>query len=146
MQRYQTEGVSVYYEIYRTFQIDGFGVWNSDLPCMLANRGAIQIKAQFIDESSQKLNLNMVQVVYKSLNGINANSDRLPDYTFPELDVIPTDSNMIWSVLNNRLYYLTYEDFRQYNIDISTEKMVFKMKVSTDTIRSADDLRKVLKM
>lgn len=146
IERYNRGDVSIYYEIYRTFEMDGFGVWNSDRPCMLANRGAIKIKAQFIDESNQKLELNMVQVIYKSFNGINANSDKLPDYSFPELDVIPTDDNMIWSVLNNRLYYLNYEDFKQYQINSATKSTIFKMRIATDSIKTADDLRKVLKM
>jgi len=145
MQRYQTGG-SIFNDIYRTFSIDGFGVWNSDYAMILAKRGAIKIEANFVDESNQKLDFNMVQVVFKSTNGIITNGNKLSHYTFPQLNIIPTDDNMIWSVLNNRLYYLTYEDFKQYNITISTEKMVFKMKISADTIRSADDLRKVLKM
>jgi len=146
IERYKEGGVSTFMEIYRTFQIDGFGVWNSDLPCMLANRGAIKIKAQFVDESNQKLRLNMVQVIYKSFNGINANHNFESDHIFPELDVIPNDENMIWSVLNNRLYYLNYEDFKQYQISTATQSTIFKMRVATDSIRTADDLRKVLKM
>lgn len=142
--KFEKGDVSLYSDIYRSFRIDGFGVWNSDYAFPLIGRGAIKIKARFVDEQNQQLCFNMIQVVYKSMNGINANHNRLADFTYEDLDVIPDDDNMMWSVINNRLYYLTYDDFRQYQIKADTVMYDLKMRVGSDSIKSIEDLRRVL--
>ena len=131
-------------QVMRTFQLSGFGVWNSDNPIFIAGRNAISIKAHFYNENNVRLDLVPVYVVYKGFNGINWHHDALNDFTYPKLFVIPNANNMIWSVLENKLIYLSYDDFKKCDITPETKEYTFKMNVYPDKIKSKEDIKRIL--
>jgi hypothetical protein len=141
---FESGGVRMFGAIIRTFQIEGFGVWNSDSPTLLSGKRAITLVAHFIDENNNPLQLNMVQVMYKGFNGINAHHDPSADYSYPRLYVIPNSENMIWAVLNNKFYYIDYADFKKYNITSVTKEQTFTMRTHPDRITSAEDIKKIV--
>jgi hypothetical protein len=128
--------------IYRTFRIDGFGIWNCDNPCLLASNGAVKIDARFVDENYDDLALPSVEAAFGTFNGIYTNT-LLPRSDSPDFIVIPQQDNMFFAVYNQQLYYLTYSDFKLYNIK-ENEAVVFKMRTSAEPIKSVEDVRRIM--
>lgn len=137
-------GIEMYSTVVRSFTIDGFGVWNSDYPAQLQNRGAIILAAKFVDKKNNPLDFKMVQVVYKGFNGINAHHNPSPDHTFEQLYVIPGAENIIWAVKNKRLYYLSSEKFNTLDITSETKEFTFKMNSSSKEITSMEEIKAML--
>lgn len=136
--------IAIRKEIYRTFRLDGFGIWNCDNPCLLEENGALRINAKFVDVNQQDLPLISVSTVYKSFNGLYDNSP-LSDFSYPNFVVMPKQENMLLSVYNQQLYFVSYADFSQYEIT-NNQLVVFKMKTSTQTIRTVEDVRRILEL
>ncbi|MFT7614671.1 MAG: hypothetical protein ACI9J3_003654, partial [Parvicellaceae bacterium] len=139
-------GVKMYSSLYRSFTLEGFGVWNSDNPLPLADKGATKINAKFRTKDQENLELTMVQVVYKEINGINANHDHLSDFSFPTLEVIASSSNMIWAVKDSYLYFLNYDEFDKCQITEKTKSHEFVLNKHPEPISSGEDIKEVLNM
>lgn len=129
--------------IVRSFNIDGFGVWNCDNPNLVAGEQKIVLKAVFQDEKGEVLNFEMVSSVYKDFNGILCNNspDR-SDYSFPKFTIMRKSDNLIWAVKNNELYYLTYDDFKACSIGESTKIYIFRLKKYEGELTSMEDVKK----
>jgi hypothetical protein len=140
---FEEGGMKMFGSVIRTFQLEGFGVWNTDYPVPLNGRGAISLEASFYDNQNKPLELKTAMVVYKGFNGISVDHGPTGN-RFNNLKVIPGKENMIWGVLDNSLHYITYEDFKNSNITGATQEHTFKMRTHPDKITSAEDLRKVL--
>lgn len=131
--------------IYRSFAIDGFGVWNSDNPMAFMGKKKIQIKALFEDEKGDPLKFQMVNVVYEGFNGLVCNHNpSKKDNSFPKLDIMPNKGNLIWVCHNGILYYLTNDDFKQCKIKNSTRKYTFTLRKHDKKVTSMDELKSIL--
>ena len=129
--------------IVRSFNIDGFGVWNCDNPNLVAGKQKIVLKAIFQDEKGEVLNFKMVSSVYKAFNGILCNnSPDMSDYSFPKFTIMRKSDNLIWAVKNDELYYLTYDDFKACSIGESTKKYIFRLKKYEGKLTSMQDVKK----
>ena len=131
--------------IVRSFNIDGFGVWNCDNPNLVPGEQKIVLKAIFQDEKGEVLKFEMVSSVYKDFNGILCNNspDKL-DYSYPKFTIMRKTDNLIWAVKNNELYYLTYDDFKACKIGKSTKKYTFQLKKYKGDLNSMEDVKKGL--
>lgn len=120
--------------IIRTFQIDGFGIWNTDEPIL---KQGIHLLAKFKDKSGKQIVLDNITVVYKGFNGICR-------YFDANIITNPNSDNMIWSVLDGKFVYLTYDEFNNCKINTNTKEFTFEMNVYPDKITSSEDLKKVV--
>jgi hypothetical protein len=103
----------------RSFSIDGFGVWNCDIP-IIAN--GLTILANFKHTNGNNIKLNSTAVVTKSTNGIAS--------YYGNLIILPIDKdNMIFGVYGGRFAYITYDNYRALKITSATKEQTFVMNV-----------------
>ena len=121
---------------FRTFRIDGFGIWNADKP--VVNRG-IRLMANFIDEDGNELNLSLITVVYRGFNGLMRFGNN-------RITALPDSDNMIWSVKDGKFIYLTYDDFGELDINRETAEYTFTMRVHPEEITSIEDIRGLIEL
>jgi len=130
---YKAGGTQMNNEIIRTFAIDGFGVFNCDIP--LKEQG-IPILAKYKTNKGEDVLIKNLAVVYKKFNGVWYFNDN-------NIKIVPGSDNMLWGVSDNKFIYMTYEEFNKCNIDNTTKEYTFTMNI-TDKITSSDDIRKIL--
>jgi hypothetical protein len=120
-------------KIMRTLEVNQFGVVNLDWPHMYP-QGA-KVTASFVDENGNALNLK--QLVLVEL-GINA----LYRYT-TTVYFNPDSQNILWGLTEDgKLAYFTVSDFK--NLEARSEKVVFKMRVHPEELKTYDDIMNVL--
>jgi hypothetical protein len=119
--------------IYRTFSISNFGIWNVDAPFLIQ---AVPVLAEFYNTNGDKLKLKNVNVVYKDKNAVVS-------YFVNKLELLPDSEIMIWAVKNDKFIYITYEDFKKYNITQNTD-LKLTMREYPKVIRSKLDLLEAL--
>lgn len=133
-----TGGDNMKFEIDRVFRINQFGYWNCDQRVLAR---AKSVFANFINEKGEKLYLNNVSLVYKKYNSVFVFND------FGKLKIIPTSKTMMWSVVNDKLAYMTYADFDNYsNIYNSTKAVDFTLRVTEEAIKTREELETLLNM
>lgn len=126
--------VAMSYQIIRTFSIEGFGIWNCDKSIL---QQGIPILAHFTDKTGKQLVLGNITVVYKGFNGTCL-------YLNSSIKTIPNSDNMIWSVMDDKFVYLTYDDYKKCNLDANTKEFTFEMRVHPDKITSNEDIKKIV--
>ncbi len=122
-------------EVMRTFKIEGFGIWNCDNPLL---RQGVKLMASFKDKNGKKLDLGLVAVVCKELNGVASYNSK------DRIQLAIDKECMILANLNNKLIYLPYEDFKKCSINAETKEYTFTMKESDEIIRTSEDVKKVI--
>jgi hypothetical protein len=120
--------------IFRSFSINGFGIWNCDRP-QYPNL-EIPITGTFNDEMGNPLNLAYVAVVYKDLNG-------LTQFPSPAIRVIPGYNQTLWSLFNNKFYYYSYADFAGSGITRNSNAFEFRMRVVEKEVRTYEDIKAI---
>jgi hypothetical protein len=99
----------------------------------------LPVYARFIDNNGVTLKLYMVTVVYKSFNGVMA-------YRNHKLSLSENRATMIWSIKNDRFYYLPYSEYDKCEINPGVTQYTFTMSMHPEVITSADDIRSILNM
>jgi hypothetical protein len=122
-------------EIIRSFSLEGFGIWNCDKPQLISS---IPVLASFKDKAGNKLDLLNITVVYKGMNGVYRSYNS-------NIQIIPNSENMIWSVLDNNFVCLSYDEFKNYNVNSDTKEITFEMK-TYNNINSIDDIKKIINL
>ena len=120
-------------ELIRSFNIDGFGVWNCDQAIQLK---LVPITPEFKDDKGNDLELTNIAVIYKSLNGI---------IRFPTKKIkIRKDSDyMIIGVYNGRYAYISYDECRKLNASENTDQ-TFVMTVVSEENNNYEYIKKVI--
>lgn len=124
--------------ITRSFQIDGFGIWNCDRP---ANRpqGAT-VLAVFKDEKGNSIKPTNVYLVEKNSNTVYTYNEA----DFKKLKYNPSSENVMWTILpNGKFAYISSEEFKKYKTRGGT--CVFTMKIDDVENPSRDHLKDKLK-
>lgn len=103
----------------RSFQIDGFGIWNCDRVLQL---NGVNIIAQFKDTKGNKIEINNIAVIYKSVNSIF-------HFVNKNIRVSTEVDNMIIGVYNGRFAYFTYKDFNKLNLKADIKEQTFIMTI-----------------
>jgi hypothetical protein len=113
-------------ETYRNLTIDGFGIWNCDIA---TKQKTISIRATFKDEKGNvldfkgdMLDLNLISIINRSQNSI---FQATPD----NMLFVPGADNMILAVSDNKLFYVSFEEFKKLNITADTKEQTFIMKI-----------------
>ena len=120
-------------KIMRSFQIDGFGIWNCDKAISL---NCLPIAASFKNEKGDILDLTNIAVLYKSFNGIL----KFPDN---KILVVKDAENMIIGIHNGMFAYLNYEDYNKLKIIPETKEQTFIMTVLSEKDNNYDYIKKV---
>lgn len=120
--------------LYRSFELDKFGVWNCDRPTL---QTGIALKAKFVNKKGEELKLDWVTVAYKDFNG-------LMQYKDNNIKVLPNSANMICGISDNKMVTLSYEDFEKCEINERTQNYTFVMKVLPEKMNSAEDVKQAL--
>ncbi len=121
----------------REFEVNRFGIWNSDCPSSLP-KGKI-IVAKFMDEQKNKLDLSHVYLVEK---GKKAMFTYLPQ-TYKTFTYNPVSQNVVWGVTKeNQLAIFNVDDFAKIKPDKDTSE--FSMHITEMKITSVGEVRKLL--
>jgi len=98
--------------VYRTFQVQNFGIYNSDYPQNLPNELIVQ--AKFKDGSGNTIQPQTIYLIEKGKNAVYTY------YSGAKLGFNPTAKNVIIMVINNKLYAVKSEEFEEIkNVDKS---------------------------
>ena len=127
--------------VFRTFQINNFGIYNSDCPLNLPKGPSVV--ASFIDENKKTINLKVIYLVDKELNAV---------FTFYALNMgkfkiqyNPNSANIIWGITDdNKIAHLTVEDLKEIGNPGSSK--TFKMKTSDVVLKDYNAVKSFLEI
>jgi hypothetical protein len=110
--------------ITRTFQIANFGVWNSDCPQRLPSEAIV--KANFVDENGDKIQLSTMYLVLKGRNEVISMSNE----TVKEgIRFNPDEECMLWAVTSNRKNVAIFSSEQFKEIKESDKTFTFEMNL-----------------
>lgn len=119
----------------RVFQLNGFGIWNSDCPSSLP-KGELFV-ATYQDSLGNQLTFNTVHLVEKGRNAM------FSLYSPASISFNPKKKNCLWAVTaDNKIAVFEENDFK--NIKIVGGKSTLNMKIINKPVKTATDVRKVL--
>ena len=121
----------------RSFTIDNFGYWNSDLPTLLNVNNSIPITATFVDEQNLALQISYI-------NAIGFGVNRIFTFNNNNIRVLPKTNYIIISYYENEFYYLTFKEYQNLNISNNTRDITMRLKKYEGAANTIQDLRKVL--
>jgi len=106
----------------RSFEIDGFGVWNCDRAISL---NCIPISATFKDINGNSIELTNIAVLYKDFNGI---------LKFPsgDIKVVQDADNMIIGLYKGKFAYMSFKEYKKLEIKSDTKEQTFTMNLVSD--------------
>lgn len=120
-------------KLVRSFQIDGFGIWNFDEP---VSYNFQPIAATFKDNNGNPIALTNIAVLYKSVNSI---------FRFPDNNIrlAKLADNMIIGVYNGRFAYISYNDYNKLPINSSTKQQAFNMTIVDEKNNNYDFIKSI---
>jgi hypothetical protein len=121
--------------IFRTFQVDNFGIFNVDVPGDLP--GDRVIMANF--RSGDKKLEEVINLVDKSRRAVYY----YPKSNHPNFRYNPNADNLIWTLRDNSLYY--FNDFKAISPDLDEREFTFHMKKVDKPLDSYEKAREILK-
>lgn len=119
--------------ILRSFNVDGFGIWNCDNPVLL---NSLPIVASFKDNKSNPIELTNVAVFYKSFNGIVKFNDN-------KIKVVKDADNMIIGIYNGKFAYINYDDYSKLKVNADTKEQTFTMTVVEEKDNNYDFIKSI---
>jgi hypothetical protein len=120
-------------KLLRSFEIDGFGIWNCDRAISL---NCLPIVATFKDNKGNPIELTNIAVLYKSFNGITKFNDS-------KIQVVKDADNMIVGIYNGRFAYITYNDFSKLKVNADTKEQTFTMTVVEEKNNNYDFIKSI---
>lgn len=131
----QNEAISAINEgrnVYRTFTVNRFGIWNCDVP---VRPSLIPITATFINEKGV-ITLENISVFCKRFNIILTYHDN-------NISIVNNSDNMIVGSVNGAFAYLSYEDFKKLEINQNTKQQIFFMTVLSVKENNYENIRAI---
>ncbi len=133
----ETEISSTQNVILRTFNISGFGIWNSDCPGALP-KGA-QFAANYVDSTGKKIEFKTIYLVEKGRNAMFAIT------AYSRLYYDPSKKNILWAVTSdNKIAIFKEDDFK--NIKVANDKANIQMKIIDKQITKAYEVKNILEI
>jgi hypothetical protein len=126
---------SVAQMVYRTFGINNFGVWNCDHPLVL--QSGISLNVHFKDEEGSIMPVQKFFLVNKNYNALFTCYSN-------QMTVLPNTQNMIWTMRNGKLIYLSYKDYSKYKISADTKDITLTLKEYSTDIKTIEDAKKAI--
>lgn len=106
-------------KLYRSFQIDGFGLWNCDAFMRLS---FFPVTAFFKDGQGNKLYMLQIAGVVKNRNGIIQMGNQV-------VNLVKGTDMMIWGVVDGKFAYLDYETYHELGLTPEVKEFTFIMKL-----------------
>jgi hypothetical protein len=122
-------------DVYRSFEIDGFGFWNCDVA---TRQKTFYVLATYKDEKGNVLDFDYVTI-------INRTNNSMLQILTNDLLIVPGTDNMILAVYKNQLAYVSYSAFKVLNITAETKEQTFVMKFVEEPNLNYEYIRSVLK-
>jgi hypothetical protein len=113
----QNAGLVAKANLIRSFEIDGFGIWNCDRPIF---PNGIPIAASFCDDKSNLLPLVNVNITRLGLNSIIT--------TGTNIRVEENYPYTIWGADSKKIYYITANEYKKLGINKNTKEFKFSLK------------------
>lgn len=107
----------------RTFEIDGFGYWNCDMPSLPQT---VPYACEFLDE---KLN----KIAFSEIHLIAAGVNRVMTFYNSSIALVPDKKHTAWTFSNDSFYYLDETSFakipwnKNQHIDVKMRKYIGKL-------------------
>jgi hypothetical protein len=120
-------------KLMRSFEVDGFGIWNCDKAIAL---NCLPIVATFKDNKGNLIEMTNVAVLYKSFNGILKFIDN-------QIQVVKDADNMIIGLYNGKFAYITYNDYNKLKINADSKEQIFTMTVVEEKDNNYDFIKTV---
>jgi hypothetical protein len=118
----------------RTFQIDGFGYWNCDVPTM---PNLYYVNATFKDDQYNIINLIQPIVVVRNVNRIVAPNNF-------NIGLAVAQSHAIFGFANDQFYYLPFEAYDQLKMSPAIKNYTFMLREYNVTPTTFADLKQQL--
>jgi hypothetical protein len=122
--------------VLRSFEIDGFGIWNCDKP--MPPESFITVNSSFVNTESKTLEVYSANLIVKSLNG-------LYQITGDKVEIPKNDESMIVGVSNGRFAYITYDEFKNLNITPETKTQTFPMHIVAEENNNYNFIQSIVK-
>jgi len=120
--------------IYRSFEIDGFGLWNWDKPI---RENAFPYAANFTDSNGKDLNVSFVAVVYSRFNSIMRFEDN-------NIQLIKDSRNMILGTHDGKLAFTIYDYYDDSDRDKKSKEGKFEMSLIAASEENYKRLKRLL--
>ena len=120
-------------QIFRSFQLLSFGIFNSDRPLL---PGDMSLTVITTNQDGSPLKLNYLIVVSPGFNGV---------ITCPgqEIRINSKSDNAFLSAIDGKCVFIGFEEFKKYDIR-PNGSLTLKMSVHDGNIKSPDDIRTLL--
>jgi len=121
--------------IYRTFQVQKFGIWNSDCPQNLPQQAIVD--AQYTTEDGKPISVAKVYLVEAGNNALYSLSSGDKVYFNPSVE-----NTLIVITEDNYLGYFTVDQFKDLNK--STKEYTFKLKMKKKEKYTTNDINSLI--
>ena len=105
--------------VVRNFRIDGFGIWNCDLPITYEY---YPVDSKFLNIDGTEIQLYSATLIMKdvrSLFPISSNQLKIPKH----------NECMLLAIVDGRFAYVTYDEIKEQNINAETKKQNFAFHI-----------------
>ena len=119
--------------IFRSFQLLGFGIFNSDRPLL---PGDMSLTVITTNQDGLPLKLNYLSVISLGFN-------ELARFSGQEIRINSKSDNAILSAIDGKCVFIGFEEFKKYDIR-PNGSLTLKMSVHDGNIKSPDDIRTLL--
>lgn len=117
----------------RTFQIDGFGYWNCDMPSLPE---AVPYACEFMDENLNKISFSQMHFITEGIN-------RVMTFYNGSIALLPDKKHTAWTFSYDSFYYLNVISFDKVSWD-KNKIVEVKMKKYTGKLNNYEDLKAVV--
>jgi hypothetical protein len=142
MKRMNAVTMSSQDKITRIFQINKFGIFNSDCPKNLPQGSLFALNlVDKDDEEGKTLGIDKVYLVEKNKNALYTY------YSINKFSYNPSSKNLLWTVTSdNKLAIFSYDDFSSISTIGKGEEKTLKMNVIPVNFKSEAHIRKYLEL
>jgi hypothetical protein len=129
----QSRAAQLHTNLYRSFEIDGFGYWNCD---QVSNPDVKEYVVNFTDEQNQKLSFTQISF---AIIGINS----LLTFYDTKININSNKKHIAWFFSNDTFYYLTTSDFTKIDWENNASATMIMRKYTGNPNSYTDLKRKV---
>ncbi len=119
----------------RSFEVDGFGIWNCDKPLLIDNY--VKLLPVYLDENGDSINLYTANLYARNKNMIYQIWDN-------QVSVPLDQENMIVGIYEDRFAYITYDEFKKLNINSDTKVQHFPMHLVSKANNNYDFIKSLV--
>jgi len=141
----EIERLKVMAEVYRTFEVNQFGIYNYDK--MWSNENRVDLAADFKFDAQVNEELSSIEIIY--LPGDDRTVIKWPQDVWSRLKIVPSEKARIFAVLpGNKLAIFPSAKFAQINFDslrtATNPKYLFSLQTEATVVNTEEALKQML--